>query len=201
MKRSIIVSSATLAGLAGVMVFHTAPNSLSIPGLATSAGSSTATTTPTTVAGASPPSTVPASKRRSTTTTGSTTPASTPSTTASTTTPTTVATTSPPTTIRPTTTVATTGVRTAVGDAVNYYFGVLSVSVTVNGTKITNVSIATLQDGGNYRSQSIDQQSIPMLEQEAMAAQSANIQSISGASYTSAGFAQSLQSALKKLGL
>ena len=96
---------------------------------------------------------------------------------------------------------ATTGVRTAVGDAVNYYFGVLSVSVTVNGTKITNVSIATLQDGGNYRSQSIDQQSIPMLEQEAMQAQSANIQSISGASYTSAGFAQSLQSALKKLGL
>jgi len=202
MKRSIIVSSATLAGLAGVMVFHTAPNSLSIGGLPTSAGASTATTTPTTVAGASPPSTVSPSKRRTTTTTTrSTTPTTTPSTTAASTTPTTVATTAPPTTTKPTTTVATSGVRTAVGEAVNYYFGVLSVSVTVNGTKITNVSIANLQDGGNYRSQSIDQQSIPMLEQEAMQAQSANIQSISGASYTSAGFAQSLQSALKKLGL
>jgi len=195
MKRSIIVSSATLAGLAGVMVFHTAPNSLSIGGLPTSAGASTATTTPTTLAGASPPNTVSPSKRHTTTTsTGSTTKATTPSTTPSTTTPTTVATTRP-------TTVATTGLRTAVGEAVNYYFGVLSVSATVNGSKITNVSIANLQDGGNYRSQSIDQQSIPMLEQEAMQAQSANIQSISGASYTSAGFAQSLQSALKKLGL
>jgi uncharacterized protein with FMN-binding domain len=87
------------------------------------------------------------------------------------------------------------------GEAVNYYFGVLSVKVTATGSKITSVTISTLQDGGNYRSQSIDQQSIPMLEQEAMHAQSANIQSISGASYTSAGFAQSLQSALKKLGL
>jgi uncharacterized protein with FMN-binding domain len=42
---------------------------------------------------------------------------------------------------------------------------------------------------------------IPILEREAMAAQSANIQSVSGASYTSAGFAQSLQSALKQLGV
>jgi uncharacterized protein with FMN-binding domain len=195
MKRSIIVSSATLAGLAGVMVFHTAPNSLSIGGLPTSAGASTASTTPTTVA--SPPSTVRSSKKRTTTTTtkGTTPSGSTGTTVASTTTPTTVATTTT------TTTVATSGVRTAVGEAVNYYFGVLSVSVTVDGTKITKVSIASLQDGGNYRSQSIDQQSIPMLEQEAMQAQSANIQSISGASYTSAGFAQSLQSALKKLGL
>ncbi|MHB8378842.1 MAG: FMN-binding protein [Acidimicrobiales bacterium] len=83
----------------------------------------------------------------------------------------------------------------------NYYFGLLSVKVTVASSKITNVTIGAINDGGNSRSISIDQYSIPLLEQEALRAQSANIQSISGASYTSAGFAQSLQSALSKLGL
>jgi uncharacterized protein with FMN-binding domain len=77
----------------------------------------------------------------------------------------------------------------------------LSVSVTVSGKKITQVGIASLNDGGNFRSQSIDQQSIPILEQQAIQVQNANIQGVSGASYTSAGFAQSLQSALTKLGL
>lgn len=72
--------------------------------------------------------------------------------------------------------------------------------MTVSGTKITNVTIAALDDGGNPRSQFIDQQSIPLLEQEAMSAQSANIQGVSGATYTSAGFQQSLQSALSTLG-
>jgi len=91
--------------------------------------------------------------------------------------------------------------RTATGPQVNYSWGVLSVSVTVAGTKITKVGIASLDDGGNPRSQSIDQYSIPQLEQQAMAAQSANIQGVSGASYTSAGFEQSLQAALQQLGL
>jgi len=93
------------------------------------------------------------------------------------------------------------GSRSVTGQAVNYNYGVLSVSVKVSGKKITNVSIASLDDGGNFRSQSIDQQSIPLLEQQAMQVQNANIQGVSGASYTSAGFAQSLQSALSKLGL
>jgi uncharacterized protein with FMN-binding domain len=77
----------------------------------------------------------------------------------------------------------------------------LSVSVTVSGRKITKVGIASINDGGMPRSQFIDQQSIPLLEQEALQAQSANIQGVSGASYTSAGFQQSLQSALHTLGL
>ena len=118
--------------------------------------------------------------------------------TATTTTPTpttsTAAGASPPTT-------APVGPKTAVGQAVNYSWGVLAVQVTVTGSKLTNVSIASLDDGGNPRSQSIDQQSIPVLVQQAMQAQSANIQGVSGASYTSAGFAQSLQSALTKLGV
>lgn len=100
----------------------------------------------------------------------------------------------------PPTTVPSTS-RTASGVAVNYSWGVLSVSVTATGRRITKVGIASIDDGGNPRSQSIDQQSIPLLEQQAMQAQNANIQGVSGASYTSAGFQQSLQSALTKLNI
>jgi uncharacterized protein with FMN-binding domain len=84
---------------------------------------------------------------------------------------------------------------------VNYDYGVLSVSVTATGRTISKVSIASIDDGGNFRSQSIDQQSIPVLEREAIEAQSANIQGVSGASYTSQGFIESLQSALRQLGI
>jgi uncharacterized protein with FMN-binding domain len=107
----------------------------------------------------------------------------------------------PPASGSPTTTAAPTATRSATGDSANYYFGVLSVKVTVSGTKITNISIASIDDGGNPRSAYVDQASIPLLEQQALAAQSASIQGVSGASYTSAGFEQSLHSALTKLGL
>jgi uncharacterized protein with FMN-binding domain len=100
-----------------------------------------------------------------------------------------------------TTTAAPSASHSATGAATNYYFGVLSVKVTVSGTKITNISIGSINDGGNPRSAYIDQASIPQLEQQALSAQSANIQGVSGASYTTAGFDQSLQSALGKLGL
>jgi uncharacterized protein with FMN-binding domain len=185
MKRAIIVSSATVAGLAGVLAFHTAPVGMTIGALPTSAGASTQSVPSTTVAAAPPPNsgatTTIAPKKRPTT------PTTQPK--------------SPSTTVPATTTTAIPGARTATGQEVNYYFGVLSVKVTAVGKRVSKVSIATLSDGGNYLSQSIDQQSIPQLEQEAMQAQSANIQSISGARYTSAGFAQSLQSALTKLGI
>jgi len=90
--------------------------------------------------------------------------------------------------------------RTITGSEVNYSWGVLAVRITVSQGKITKVALAYLNDGANPRSQFIDQQSIPVLEQQALQAQSANIQGVSGASYTSAGFAQSLQSALHSLG-
>ena len=89
--------------------------------------------------------------------------------------------------------------RSATGQQVNYSYGVLSVKVTVSGSKITKVTIAYLDDSGDPRSQLIDEQAIPILEQEALRAQSAHIQGVSGASYTSEGFVQSLQSALHSL--
>jgi uncharacterized protein with FMN-binding domain len=90
--------------------------------------------------------------------------------------------------------------RTATGATEQFGYGEVAVKVTVNGQQIVGVSIATLQTAESY-SQSIAQQALPELTQEALSAQSANIQSVSGASYTSAGFAQSLQSALTQLGL
>jgi uncharacterized protein with FMN-binding domain len=92
-------------------------------------------------------------------------------------------------------------VRSQTGSTVNYNYGTLAVSVTVRGKTITAISVPSLNDGGNPYSQSLDSMSIPILTKEAMAAQSAHIQSVSGASYTSAGFIQSLQSALTALGI
>jgi uncharacterized protein with FMN-binding domain len=84
---------------------------------------------------------------------------------------------------------------------VNYFYGDLSVRVTTSGNKVTNATIAAINDGGNPRSIQIDQIAIPLLEQQAISAGNANIAGVSGATYTSQGFIQSLQSALSKLGL
>jgi len=116
-------------------------------------------------------------------------------------TPTNHSTTTPSAAAKSSTTAAPSAARSQTGSTVNYNYGTLAVSVTVQGKTITNISVPTLNDGGNPYSQSLDSMSIPILTKEAMAAQSANIQSVSGASYTSAGFIQSLQSALTSLGM
>ena len=88
--------------------------------------------------------------------------------------------------------------RSAVGTTEQYGYGQLAVRVTVTGRKITNVALASIQVAESY-SASIAQQVIPMLRSEVLSAQSANINGISGASYTVAAYAASLQSALNKL--
>ena len=110
-------------------------------------------------------------------------------------------TTTPSSAAKSSSTAAPSAVRSQTGSTVNYNYGTLAVSVTVQGKTITNISVPSLNDGGNSYSQSLDSMSIPILTKEAMAAQSASIQSVSGASYTSAGFIQSLQSALTALGI
>jgi len=184
MKRSPLVVMGTMAGLAGVLSFNAAPAKLTIGSLPSTPTNGSSTT-------------VPTSGPTGTTTAPTTTTPSAPSTTTTPSAPSTTTTTAP----HPSTTTTTSGVRTATGSAVNYFFGILSVKVTASGSKITNVAIASIDDSGNYRSQSIDQMAIPQLEQQAISAQSSKIQGVSGASYTSAGFAQSLQSALTSLGL
>lgn len=65
------------------------------------------------------------------------------------------------------------------------------------GAQITDVVPIRLPDSNDV-DQEIDQQVVPILIQETLTAQSANIQAVSGATYTSNGYIQSLQSALDK---
>jgi uncharacterized protein with FMN-binding domain len=90
--------------------------------------------------------------------------------------------------------------KSYLGQAVQTQYGVVQVKLDVTGTKITNVSFAqlTAYDG---RSQEINSQAAPILLQETLTAQSAQIDTVSGASYTSDGYVQSLQSALDQAGI
>ena len=74
-------------------------------------------------------------------------------------------------------------------------FGNVQVRVTVAGGKITDVTALQLTDRDG-RSVEISAQAAPVLRQEALTAQSATIDTVSGATYTSEGYIQSLQSAL-----
>ena len=76
--------------------------------------------------------------------------------------------------------------------------GVLAVRVTVRGNRIESVAVAGLQTAEQY-SQQLAAQVIPMLRSEVLSAQSAKINGISGASYTSQAYALSVQSALDSL--
>jgi uncharacterized protein with FMN-binding domain len=89
--------------------------------------------------------------------------------------------------------------RTVTGTAANTAYGPMQVEVTLAGTKITNVTVLQRTDDGTTSDQ-IDATAIPMLTSETLAAQSARINAVSGASYTSSGYIQSLQSALDKAG-
>jgi len=88
--------------------------------------------------------------------------------------------------------------RTVAGSVVQYGYGQLSVTVTVRGSQIVAVSVPVLHTIDQY-SQQLAQQVIPMLRSEVLAAHSARIHGVSGATYTSEAYAQSIQSALDKL--
>jgi uncharacterized protein with FMN-binding domain len=85
------------------------------------------------------------------------------------------------------------------GDTVQTRYGPVQLRVTLTGGKITAVTTLQLPQD-NPRDQEISGFAVPQLTQEALAAQSAHIDSVSGASYTSDGYIQSLQSALDKAG-
>jgi uncharacterized protein with FMN-binding domain len=89
-------------------------------------------------------------------------------------------------------------VRTATGIVEQYGYGELSVAVTARGSQITGVSVPLLRTAEPY-SQQLAQQVIPMLRAEVLAAHGAQIHGVSGATYTSVAYAQSIQSALDKL--
>jgi uncharacterized protein with FMN-binding domain len=70
----------------------------------------------------------------------------------------------------------------------------------VTGGKITDVT-AVQYPNGNGRDQQINSYALPVLAQEALSAQSAQIDHVSGATVTSDGYVQSLQSAIDQANL
>jgi uncharacterized protein with FMN-binding domain len=88
-----------------------------------------------------------------------------------------------------------TATRTVTGAVETTMYGPMQVKVTLDGQKITNVAVVQETNDGQ-ESQSIDAFSIPKLTAETLAAQSARIDTVSGATQTSTGYIGSLQSAL-----
>jgi uncharacterized protein with FMN-binding domain len=121
---------------------------------------------------------------------GSSSPSS--STSAATTTDTT--TTAPKTTT--TTPKTTSGSRSVNGSVITNRFGDNEVTLVVKGNKIQDVRYALPTD--RPRSAEINAQAGPLLRQEVLQAQSATINVVSGATYTSDAFAQSLQVAIQR---
>ena len=73
--------------------------------------------------------------------------------------------------------------------------GPVQVTITVNGGRIVDVSVPTYPNG-NGRDREINAYALPELTKATLAAQSADIDSISGATVTSEGYKESLQAAL-----
>ncbi|MET9359635.1 FMN-binding protein [Streptomyces sp. NPDC006632] len=99
-----------------------------------------------------------------------------------------------PTTVR-TPTGTSTGTGTFTGDVIDTQYGPVQVAATLTHGKITAVQVLRAPDQ-NGRDQRIASYALPRLTQEALGSQSAHIDAVSGASYTSEGYIQSLQSAL-----
>ena len=84
---------------------------------------------------------------------------------------------------------------TYTGSSANTRFGPVQVQITVSGGQITDVQVPEYPSG-NPRDRQINQRALPVLVAETTAAQSSDIDMVSGATYTSQGYLQSLQSAI-----
>ncbi len=96
-------------------------------------------------------------------------------------------------------TTSSSGSTTATGPEVDTRYGPVQVSVTVVNGQVTDVTALELPSGG--RSGQISREAEPILHDEALSAQSASIDGVSGATYTSLAYEQSLQAALDAAGL
>jgi uncharacterized protein with FMN-binding domain len=88
---------------------------------------------------------------------------------------------------------------TFAGQSVGTRFGNVQVQVTVAGGTITDLTALQLTDSDG-RSVQISNRAAPILRQEVLASQSANVANVSGATYTSQAYLSSLQSALDQAG-
>jgi len=197
-KRFLLIAGGTVGGL-GAVLSITPPqfgsaNTGTLGGKSLGGGTSTATApAPTQTQAAPAPTDTAAAATPAPAATKKSTKKSTKSTTAATT-PAAPATTAPaaPAKAKPS--------GTFTGSTQQTRFGPVQVEITISNGKIT-AARALQYPNNDFRSQSISQQAIPYLVQETLAAQSANIQGVGGASYTSQGWYDSLVSALAKAGM
>ncbi|NYG05866.1 uncharacterized protein with FMN-binding domain [Phycicoccus badiiscoriae] len=92
---------------------------------------------------------------------------------------------------------STAAAKTYTGDTVQTRWGPVQVQITVKNGKIT-ASQAVVYPSGNGRDEEINSVALPILSQEVVQHQSANIDMVSGATVTSDGYLSSLQSAIDK---
>jgi uncharacterized protein with FMN-binding domain len=95
---------------------------------------------------------------------------------------------------------STSGTYTGALVDVGHGYGSIQVVVTVADGTVTAVTTTAVPEN-DPRSSQISQQAVPMLVDQAISAQSSAISGVSGATFTSNGFAQSLASALAQAGL
>ena len=186
MKRALLIAGGTVGGLGAVLAI-TPPQLSTTSSINIAGGSAIGTTGTGSSASASSPSTSKATK-----------PAATKKATATQST-TSTQTTAPQTTTQ-TTAPATSTVKdgTFTGPSVNVNYGNVQVKITVVNGRITDAVAVKAPSGKNDRYTNM---AVPVLKQQTLKAQSANIQGVSGASYTSYGWFTSLQGALAAAGL
>ena len=187
MKRAILIATGTVGGLGAVLAItpptftSSESSSMALPGAAVDPAGSASTPAATQSAAPTKSATAKASPSKSVATNNSQsqTSAATPTKAA----------------VAP----ATKSVSgTFTGDSVDVRYGFVQVKITVENGKITDAQAVKSPTGRNDR---YTQMSVPVLRQRTLAAQSANISGVSGASFTSYGWYTSLASALAKAGL
>jgi uncharacterized protein with FMN-binding domain len=195
MKRALLIAGGTVGGLGAVLAI-TPPQLSTTSSINIAGGSAIGTTGTGSSASAS---------SSSATSVASTKPVATKKATA---TPTKAATTQPTATQRATATPSATTTTIApaastvkdgtfTGPSVNVNYGNVQVKITVVNGRITDAVAVKAPSGKNDRYTNM---SVPVLKQQTLNAQSANIQGVSGASYTSYGWFISLQGALADAG-
>jgi uncharacterized protein with FMN-binding domain len=192
-RKTALLVTGTVAGVVGVVSYNPPQLNATIAPSGATPQPQTSTQTTTQNSNQSPAQPAPttsSSKKASSKTTSTTTQNQNQNTQEVTTSPTPVATTKQSSGI--------TG--TFKGDTSQTRWGPVQVEITLTNGKITDVT--TLQyPNGDRKSMNISSRVISWLQEETLQVQSANISGISGATYTSTGFQNSLASALQKAGL
>ena len=191
MKRALLIAGGTVGGLGAVLAI-TPPQLGSSSSINIAGGSSIgATSTSTSASASSSPSTQVTKSSKPVATNKATAKATTQATTSAT------PAADVPATQAPATSPAVMN-GTFTGPSVFVNYGNVQVQITVVNGRITDAIAVKAPSGRNDRYTNM---AVPILKQQTLAAQSANIKGASGASYTSYGWFKSLQGAMADAGL